>query len=196
MRGDCQRAFAEAAASDRIKLSKQSFPWLCERGHAALPEPLADTRNVLERIFLALGGDLDALAAGRRNPLPGDFLHEPTRTLIETDEPQHFTSFRLLTLEMYSNDAPVGFDIQNYQWLCRRWCASPDGDGYRRNKPARCFGIGGRQRLRAYYDALRNLATPAMGYPPLVRVACPDRDGRAAYIRNRDRLAPLLGPIS
>jgi hypothetical protein len=38
-------------------------------------------------------------------------------------------------------------------------------DNYRRPKEARGFGIGGRQRQRAYYDALRDLATPATGVP-------------------------------
>jgi hypothetical protein len=55
------------------------------------------------------------------------------------------------------------------------------------------FGVGGRQRQRAYYDSLRDLATPAMGHPPVVRVAAPERDGRAAYVRHRDYLLALLG---
>ena len=95
-------------------------------------------------------------------------------------------------LDLYPADAALGFDIDEYRTLCGEWHAGPDGDGYRRNKPARCFGNGGRQRLRAYYDALRDLATPAMGYPPLVRVACPDRDGVAAYGRNRAKGVALL----
>jgi hypothetical protein len=36
------------------------------------------------------------------------------------------------------------------------------------------------------------LAAPAMGYPPVVRVPCPDRDGRAGYQRHRERLLTLL----
>jgi hypothetical protein len=48
-------------------------------------------------------------------------------------------------------------------------------------------------RERAYRDALRDLATPAMGHPPLIRVAVPDGDGAAADARHRDALAPLAG---
>ena len=46
-------------------------------------------------------------------------------------------------------------------------------------------------RERAYHDALRDLATPAMGLPPLVRIAALDGDGVAAYLRHREELASL-----
>ena len=54
--------------------------------------------------------------------------------------------------------------------------------------PAKGFGFGGVQRERAYRDALLDLATPAMGQPPVVRIAAPDGDGAAAYRRHRDAL--------
>ena len=57
--------------------------------------------------------------------------------------------------------------------------------------PAKGFGFGGVLRERAYHDALRDLATPAMGHPPLVRIAATDGDGEAAYARHRDRLLAL-----
>ena len=47
------------------------------------------------------------------------------------------------------------------------------------------------QRERAYHDALRDLATPAMGHPPLIRIAAVDGDGGTAYARSRDSLASL-----
>jgi hypothetical protein len=193
MRGDAQNAFREAAAEDGIELSKQSFPWLCERGHTALPDEAADARATLDGIAVALGGDPTCLAAGRLAPLPGDFFHAPSRTLIELDEPQHFTSARLRTLDLYPDDAQLGFDTSHYRSLCELWRSGPEGDGYRRTKDARCFGRGGRQRQRAYYDALRDLATPGMGFPPLLRIACPDRDGRRAYTENRARIRTHLG---
>ena len=52
--------------------------------------------------------------------------------------------------------------------------------------------FGGVQRERAYHDALRDLATPAMGHPPVVRIAAVDGDGAAAYRRNRSSLLALL----
>jgi len=190
MRGDCQREFAQAAAEDGIELRPQSFSWLCQRGHLALPEEASSASGVLERIYLALGGDLDVLATARSTPLPGDFVHEPTGTLIEIDESQHFTSARLTTLDLYPGDVPLGFDLDHYKTLCGRWREA--SDGYYRTKSARGFGVGGRQRQRAYYDALRDIATPAVGHPPVIRIDAPLRDGGAAYHTHRERLVNAL----
>jgi hypothetical protein len=189
-RGDTQREFAAAAAADGIELEGQSLPWLCERGHLALPELAVEARELLERIYLALGADLDLLGTARSNRLTGDFLHPDTGTLIEIDESQHFTSARLTTLDLYPPQLPLGFDLERYRNLCRRW--RRDSDGYYRTKPARGFGVGGRQKQRAYYDALRDIATPPMGHPPLIRIDAPNRNGRAAYIEHRDRLLAAL----
>lgn len=115
----------------------------------------------LERIFDALGGNRDAQAAKRITPLPGDFLHEPTGTLVEIDEHQHFTSHRLTALDLYPPSAPLGYDIDEYRDLCRTW--APRADRYRATKSAVGFGSGGRQRQRAYHDALRDLAAPFLG---------------------------------
>jgi hypothetical protein len=148
-------------------------------------------RDALERIYVALGGDLDILRTARSTALTGDFLHPPSGTLIEIDESQHFTSARLLTLDLYPDQAELGFDLEKYRSLCRTWCG--ESDNYYRAKTARGFGVRGRQRQRAYYDALRDLATPAMGHPPLIRIPAPHRDGTAAYQCNRARLRLLLG---
>jgi hypothetical protein len=198
-RGDTQREFAEAAARDEIELGPQSIYWLNQRGHLGLPdegetdeqtEALRAARAALERVYVALGGDVDVLDAGRWTALPGDFIHEPTGTLIEVDESQHFTSFRLATLELYPDDAALGFDLATYKQLCESW--QKESDGYYRTKVARGFGVGGRQKQRAYYDALRDLATPAMGRPPLIRIEAADRDAADAYGRHRDELLRAL----
>jgi hypothetical protein len=190
-RGDTQREFAEAAERDGIVLTGQSLPWLNQRGHFALPDAAGDARAALETIYLALGGDLATLAGGKTTTLTGDFVHEPTGTLIEVDESQHFTSFRLATLELYPPGAQLGFDIDSYKQLCRTW--QRKSDGYFRTKAARGFGVGGRQKQRAYYDALRDLAAPAMGRSPLIRIEAADRDAADAYRRHRDLLVRELG---
>jgi len=179
MRGDCQRAFATAAAGDGVALSPQSFPWLCQRGHLALPADASDAVAALAAIYEALGGDVDALASAPLTRLRGDFYHAPTRRLLELDESQHFTSARLLTLDLYPPDAALGFDVAAYKALIAAW--HREADGYFRSKSARGFTAHGRQNQRAYYDALRDLATPAMGHPPLIRVAAPNRDGATAW---------------
>lgn len=189
--GDCERTFPAAAARDGIVLERAREAWLNQRGHLGLPDEAPDARNVLVDIFKVLGGLPEEQASTRLTPLPGDFRHPASGTLIEVDESQHFTSFRLATLNRYPADVPVGFDLDEYQALCHEW--APRSDRYRGAKAAVGFGDGGRQRQRAYHDALRDLAAPATGRPPVNRVPAPDRDGEAAYERMRDRIVALRG---
>jgi hypothetical protein len=199
-----QRAFAQAAAADGIALGRRSFDWLCEQGHVglervakarrdpALVGPVTAALEQLAAIYARLNGDLSVLHASRENLLlPVDLVHEPTGTVIEVDESSHFTSFRLAALELYRADATIGFDLEEHKELCRLWCSRTDG--LARGLPAKGFGFGGVGRERAYHDALRDLATPAMGHPPLVRIAAVDGDGAAAYRRHRESLRALLG---
>jgi hypothetical protein len=202
---DASPAFAEAAAEDGIVLGHQSFDWLSEQGHLGLVQvamdrqdpalrvPVTEAVEVLEKIYAALKGDKAVLANARSNLfLPVDLVHAPTGTLIELDEPLHFTSHRLATLDLYPRDVAVGFDLDEYRELCREW--APKTDNMSRALAAKGFGFGGVQRERAYQDALRDLATPAMGHPPLVRIVALDDDGAAAYARQREGLRELLKP--
>ena len=188
--GDCENAFCEAARRDGIVLTRYKMPWLNQQGHFGLPVQASHVIDPLHDIFLELGGDGITQAAKRRTPLPGDFFHPETRTIIEVDEVHHFTSFRLRSFDFYPTETPIGFDLGEYKDLCRR--LAPKADSYRRTKTAPAFGMGGRQRQRAYYDALRDLSAPAIGLPPVLRVAAPDIDGSVAYSRYRDRIRGCL----
>jgi hypothetical protein len=201
--GAAQDAFARAAARDGIVLESASFDWLCEQGHVGLERvakarrdpglvgPVTAAIEQLSAIYARLNGDVSVLHASRENLLlPVELVHEPTGTVIEVDESPHFTSFRLTALELYPADAEVGFDVDEHMELCRAWCSRTDG--LERGLAAKGFGFGGVQRERAYHDALRDLATPAMGHPPLIRIAATDADGEAAYLRNRASLLALL----
>lgn len=187
--GECERAFAAAAAVDGLVLERARVPWLNQRGHVGLPAEVGVVAEILEGIFLALGGDVLEQRAKRLTPLRGDYLHAPSGTFIEIDEYQHFTSHRLQSLELYPDDVPLGFDIATYSDLCRQWRGR--SDRYRTGKAAKGFGEGGRQRQRAYHDALRDLTVPAMGHPPLVRAAATDGNGARAYAAVRERLFGL-----
>jgi hypothetical protein len=202
--GDVQAAFAQAAAEDGIVLGSGSFDWLCEQGHVglervakarhdpALVGPVTAALGPLAAIYVRLKGDTSVLHASRENLLlPCELVHAPTGTVIEVDEAPHFTSFRLAALELYPADATLGFDRDEHMELCRAWCARTDA--LARGLPAKGFGFGGVARERAYHDALRDLATPAMGHPPVVRIAAVDADGSAAYGRHRASLLALLG---
>ena len=202
--GDVQSAFAAAAAQDGVALQSASFDWLCEQGHVGLERvakarrdpaivaPVIAALEQLQAIYARLKGDVSVLHAARENLLlPVELLHAPTGTVIEVDEAAHFTSFRLAALDLYRGDAPLGFDRDEHRALCREWAAR--SDGLERGLAAKGFGFGGRPRERAYHDALRDLATPAMGHPPVIRVAAVDGDGAAAYARHRADLLSLAG---
>ncbi len=199
---DLHAAFAAAAAEDGVLLAPQTFDWLCEQGHVglervakarrdpALVAPVTAALECLGAILARLKGDVSVLEAARENlHLPVDLVHAATGTVIEVDGPEHLTSPRLTALGMYPDDAALGFDRDAYAALCREWARRTDL--LARGLPAKGFGFGGVARERAYHDALRDLATPAMGHPPLVRIAAPDGDGAGAYRRERDRLRPL-----
>jgi hypothetical protein len=202
--GDARSAFARAAAHDGIELQSTSFDWLCEQGHVGLERvakarrdpaivaPVIAALDQLAAIYARLKGDVSVLHAARENLLlPVDLFHAPTGTVVEVDGAAHFTSFRLAALELYRADVAVGFDLDEHRALCREWSARTDG--LERALAAKGFGFGGRQRERAYHDALRDLAVPAMGHPPVVRIAVVDGDGAAAYARHRDELRALSG---
>jgi hypothetical protein len=199
---ETQTAFVEAAEHDGIVLRSATFDWLCEQGHVglervakarrdpALVAPVVAALGVLTTVYVRLKGDVTVLPAARENLLLAiDLFHEPTGTVIEVDEPEHFTSFRLLALDQYPADARVGFDVDEHRALCRE--LAPQTDRLARGLAAKGFGFGGIGRERAYHDALKDLAVPAMGHPPVIRIAAVDGDGAAAYARHADALSAL-----
>ena len=202
MPDEIRAAFAAAAAEDGIELESQTFDWLCEQGHVGLERvakarrdpaivaPVVAALEVLAAIYARLKGDVSVLVAARENLyLPVDLVHVPSGTLIEVDGAPHFTSSRLAALDLYPAGAALGFDIAEHRELCRSLSAT--SDVLSRGMPAKGFGFGGVLRERAYHDALRDLATPAMGHPPLIRIAAVDGDGAAAYAGRRAELLAL-----
>lgn len=184
--GDCQRDFALAAARDGVSLTSRKHSWLTQRGHLGLPPVAAEPRASLREVFLALGGDENLLLGARPTPLTADFFHEPSNSLVEVDEIQHFTTARLLSLSMYPDDQILGFDLHEYRSLCEQHLAKADRAFA--HKDAKVFGERGRQRQRAYNDALRDLAAPAMGHSGVIRAPSLDGDGAAAWSRVASRL--------
>lgn len=182
--GRTQTEFAALTAAAGLRPGHR-LPWLNNRGHLYLEEIGApiDLVNRLREIYLVLGGDEDALASKRAgsDPTP-DFLYGPSGHLLELDETQHFTTDRRLTLEMYPSPLNLGFDIEAYSALCDTWNAT--ADRYRAAKQTRDFPHpGGRRAQRAYFDALRDLAGPALGNGPVIRIPAPECDSSLAYRR-------------
>lgn len=190
LRRKTEEAVRQLARADGIELAGASVPWLNGRGHFGVDGLPGHAREFLDAVFDALGGDRDAQASKPARRLPGDFVHIATGTYVEVDESQHFTSARALTLSLYPEDLPLGFDLGEYRDLCAEW--SSRADRQFAHKAVAAFGPGGRQRQRAYNDALRDIVAPALGHPPLVRVPAPDRDAARGYEAARPRLAALI----
>lgn len=188
--GDVEKSFQTAALQDGVVLTRHKVPWINQQGHFGLPPQAGSAATALHAIFLALKGDAAVQAGKRTTALPGDFVHVESGTVIEVDEFQHFTSHRRMTFDFYPADFPINYDLDEYQGLCQR--LAPRADSYRATKDAIGFGSGGRQRQRAYYDALRDLALPSMAQPPIVRVPVVDGDGSGAYLRHRDRIVSAI----
>ena len=189
--GDCQRAFGAAALADGLCLtSGRRFAGLSSAGHLSLGTAGQHVAADLGHIFQALGGDEGDLESGPHTSLQLDWFHEASGTAIEIDELQHFTADRLIALALYPHDVALGFDIDEYRRLCE--ANRTAADRYRFAKEARGFRrTGGRRAQRAYFDSVRDLALPALGYAPVVRVPAIDGDGGAAYGRISGRLQRL-----
>jgi hypothetical protein len=188
--GDCQRASGNAAQRDGIPLQSGSLQGITSAGHLAL-DPASPNRVMLAAIFDFLNGDVDDLAVGGHAPLPLDWLVPESKLIIEVDEQQHFTSERLRTLEAYPQDAEVCFSVDEYKGLCRALRGGTDL--YRADKPARGFRRhGGRRAQRAYFDAVKDLAAPDMGWL-VFRVPAGHQDGARAYREIRVALRDWLG---
>ena len=188
--GDCQRGIGELARRDGIELVVTTGLGLTYAGHLALSPKVGGIAAVLAELFRALDGDEEDLASGHHGPLLHDWFNPPSRTLIEIDEYQHFSSDRLTTLKKYPREAPLGFDLAEYVELCRTQGAK--SDKYRYTKKARGFRRpGGRRAQRAYIDAVRDLALPVLGSPPVIRVPAYENDAAVAYERVKGRLLDL-----
>jgi hypothetical protein len=83
--------------------------------------------DVLDRVLDALGGDAAALAAKTRGSSRVDFIVEPRGVVVEYDEVQHFTTARLETLALYPVSVQLGFDLDEYVALVRRWASRATG---------------------------------------------------------------------
>ena len=146
--------------------------------------------EVLAAIYARLKGDVSVLHAARANLfLPVDLVHPPTGTVIAVDGREHFTSFRLTALELYPADAALGFDRRGAPASCAaRWPARPTG--CHAGSPRRASASAACRASAPTTTRCYDLAVPAMGHPPLVRIAAVDGDGAAAYARHRAALAP------
>lgn len=188
---ECEIGIAVEAAKDGIYLKPgRRFSWLNSTGPYGLRTSASSVFDPVMSIAAALGGKLDAMRAARPTRLPVDLIHEDTGVVFEVDEIQHFTSHRLATFDHYPDDVRVSFDIGEYRRLCAQYRSFADKDFV---KDTFNFGPRSRGRQRAFYDALKDLAIPATGMPPVMRIPVPDRDVETAWKSSRDRVFAAMG---
>lgn len=97
-----------------IKASSQkTFEWLIN-SHIEVEDKWI--KKILNDIFITLNGDLDGLVSKRRSKLCADAYLDSLNLILEIDEIQHFTKYRMQTLEILKNneDIKLGYNIENY----------------------------------------------------------------------------------
>jgi hypothetical protein len=185
---ECEVGIAVEAAKEGLFLSPGiNFEWIGTKGPYGLSDKSVIVYESVMSVAIALGADLDAMRLAQRIVRPrADLMHKESGVIIEVDEIQHFTSHRLLSFESYPDDAPLGFDLEDYRDLCARHHVKADKAWG--TKKTVTFGPRSRGRQRAFYDALKDLSLPAAGLPPVVRIAVPDRDYVRAWNQAKNRV--------
>lgn len=177
--GELQQPFAKLCRESGIELvADPRIPGLTNRGHFDLEPDTPQAKDAvarLQRIFSGLGGSEEAASAKRTSPIRPDFVLSATGHIVELDEVQHFTSWRLSTCDHYDGlDLP--WMVDDYRKFCQTH--HREADRYRKAKETVDFtGEYGRQRQRAYLDAVRDILVPVVSEcPGVIRVAVPERN--------------------
>ncbi len=189
---ECEIGIAVEAAKDGVYLKPgRKFAWLNAAGPYGLGVSASSAFDPVKNIAMDLDGDLEAMRAlSRPARLPVDLIHEDSGIVFEVDEIQHFTSHRRATFDHYPEDVQVSFDIEEYRRLCTQYSPRADKAFLRDTFN---FGLKGRGRQRAFYDALKDLSIPAAGLPPVIRIPVPDRDVAEAWKGSRERVFAAVG---
>lgn len=146
---------------------KVTFPWFINKHTES---DFGIHFQVISKIFQNLNGDLKANQNKRISSLKCDaYFGGKYNFIFEFDEFQHFSSYRLKTLECYPADIITAFDIKQYKLLCK--VHREKADKYRKAKKTVDFNfVGGRTAQRAYLDCFRDLLPTVNGLNPTLRI--------------------------
>lgn len=176
MRKHASAFHARTTAAGYLLVPDQRLWWLTRHGHvsAEVGDRLeAPVLRALQLIFGQLGGDQQLLRDKTRGSMDADFLLRDW--VVEYDERSHFTSARLATFAYYPDDVALGYDVDEYRRLIGVHRVAAER-GFAHKQAAEFPGPAGRMRQRAYFDAFRDLAAPALQGHPVLRVASPEED--------------------
>lgn len=186
---ECEQRFLDAAAKDSLTLvPAPNYEWIGTRGPFGLATQSGPLFDKVLGMAMALDGHLDVMRSPSRvRRADFDLIHEPTRTHIEVDEEQHFSTHRPKMLDFYELDIDYGFDLEEYRALCRLHGPRIDRTGWAAKDTVN-FGPRSRAKQRAFYDAMKDLVMPAIGNPHVIRVEIVDRAPELAWALNRERI--------
>ena len=151
-------------------IRQKTFEWL-KNDHTLIE--YIDVKEFLDKIFIKLNGDIEGLRVKGKRELRVDAFYSEINVVIEIDELQHFTNYRMDTLNLikeyeYKN---LGFDIEKYSEYCKicyEKAIKKGQVGYR--KQTKDFPQEfGRCMQRAYFDTIRDLIIPKHSNKPIIR---------------------------
>ncbi len=149
---------------------KRRFPWFKNK---PLPEHFGEFYGKAMDIFRALDGDEQGLQSKRLVQLvPDCYLPPPYNCLVEFDEVQHFTAYKLKALQLYPAQIRYGFDLDYYKELCQKYSeeALLKGAGTYRAPKVEFPFENGRAAQRAFFDMFRDFLPTLHGLNPTVRI--------------------------
>ncbi|MCD4713926.1 MAG: hypothetical protein K8R73_11630, partial [Clostridiales bacterium] len=98
-------------------IRQKTFVWLSNK-HTNINEEF--NFNLIDEIFIELGGNKEGLEEKKLSLLKVDAFFENSNVIVEIDEIQHFTEFRLLSLNKLKHvkSIKLAYDIDEYINLC------------------------------------------------------------------------------
>ena len=123
------------------------------------------------------------MVAKKVTALSGDFVHVESGVFVEVDASQHFTSFRLATLDLYPDGTQLGFDLTEYKSLCR---VGAEVGPLSARQDRRRFRPSGPTKAAWYSEAVGDLVTPAVAHPAGHPCCCAG-SGRVRGVRESPR---------
>jgi very-short-patch-repair endonuclease len=150
-----RHAFKEALAARWGEVrTEERLPGLSVPSLAARNKMRSDLLQILNAIESVRGL---SIRGRERHALRCDLYLPVHRLIIEFDEKQHFTPLRAASLKAYPPTVRLGFPKERWVTLCDEIRAGDNSPIYR-------------DEQRAFYDAVRDILVPELGYRPVVRV--------------------------